>query len=210
MINIKSPGATTSASILSAFAASICCITPVIALIAGSSSVGANLPWLAPARPYLMGLSITVLSFAWYQKLKPAKPNDIDCNCDTKKKSTFLQSKIFLGIVTVFAILMLTFPLYAKIFYPKAKVQAALVVVNDNKQQAKFTLQGMTCEGCEEHVNNELSKVIGVIEYITSYVNKSSLVTFDKSKVDVKAIETAINKTGYTVKSYAVLNEKIK
>ncbi len=208
MINIKSTGATTSASILSAFAASICCITPVIALIAGSSSVGANVSWLEPARPYLIVLSIILLSFAWYQKLKPAKPNDIDCNCDTKKKSTFLQSKLFLGIVTVFAILMLTFPLYAKIFYHKAKVQTTLIV--DDKQQAKFTLQGMTCEGCEEHVNNELSKVNGVIDYKTSYATNSSLVTFDKSKVDVKAIETAINKTGYTVKGYAVLNEKIK
>ncbi len=205
MINIKSPGATTSASILSAFAASICCITPVIALIAGSSSVGANVSWLEPARPYLIGLSITVLSIAWYQKLKPVKENDIDCNCDIKKKSSFLQSKTFLGIVTVAAILMMIFPLYAKIFYPKAKVQAASVVVNANKQQAKFNMQGMTCEGCEEHVNNELSNVKGVIDYKTSYATKSSLVTFDKSKVDVKEIEAVINKTGYTVKNYEIL-----
>ncbi len=124
----------------------------------------------------------------------------MDCNCETTKKASFLQSKTFLSIVTVFAILMMTFPLYAKVFYPKPKVQAATFAVVDNKQQIKVIIQGMTCKGCEEHVNNELSKVNGVLSYKTSYTSRSSVVTFDKSKVDVKTIEAAINKTGYTVK----------
>jgi copper chaperone CopZ len=143
-----------------------------------------------------------VLVFAWYIKLKPAKTNDMDCNCESPKKASFLQSKTFLSIVTVFAALMMAFPLYAKMFYPKSKAQTATVAQVDNKQQAKFIIQGMTCEGCEEHVNNELSKVNGVLAYKTSYVSKNSLVIFDKSKVDVKTIEAAINKTGYKVKSY--------
>lgn len=205
MISIKSTGTFTGTGIFAAIAASLCCITPVIALLAGSSSIASNFSWIEPARPYLIGLSVAVLAFAWYLKLKPAKANDIDCNCETTKKASFLQSKTFLGIVTVFAILMMTFPLYAKVFYPKPKVQAALAVV-DNKQQVKFTIQGMTCEACEEHVNNELSKVNGVLAYKTSYAAGSSLVTFDKSKVDEKTIEAAINKTGYKVKSYDFMN----
>lgn len=206
MISIKSSGTFTSAGILSAVAASLCCITPVVALLTGTTSIAANFSWIEPARPYLIGLSIAVLAFAWYLKLKPAKTNDMDCNCETGKKGSFLESKTFLGIVTVFAILMMAFPLYANVFYPKPKVQAATVAVVDNKQQVKFTIQGMTCSGCESEVNNELSKVSGVIAYKTSYAAKSSLVTFDKSKVDVKTIEAAINQTGYKVKSYDVMN----
>ncbi len=207
MISIKSPNTYTSAGVLSAFAASLCCITPVVAFLAGSSSIAANFSWIEPARPYLIGLSIAVLAFAWYVKLKPIKTTDMDCNCETTKKASFLQTKTFLGIVTVFAILMMTFPLYAKVFYPKPKVQAATIVAVDNKQLVKFTIQGMTCEGCEEHVNNELSKVKGVLAYKTSYASRSSTVTFDKSKVDVKSIEAVINKTGYKVKSYDFMNE---
>ena len=206
MISIKSSGTFTGAGVLTAIAASLCCITPVIALLAGSSSIAANFSWIEPARPYLIGLSIAVLAFAWYLKLKPVKTNDIDCNCETTKKASFLQSKTFLGIVTVFAALMITFPLYAKMFYPKPKVQAPTVAAVDNKQQVKFTIEGMTCEACEEHVNNELSKVSGVLTYNTSYATGSSLVTFDKSKVDAKTIETAINKTGYKAEIYTVLN----
>ncbi len=95
MISLKSSGTFTSAGVLSAIAASLCCITPVVALLAGSSSVAANFSWIEPARPYLMGLSVSVLAFAWYLKLKPAKTNTIDCNCETTKKTSFLQSKTF-------------------------------------------------------------------------------------------------------------------
>lgn len=206
MISVKSPGTLTSAGVLSAIAASLCCITPVIALLAGSSSIAANFSWIEPARPYLIGLSIAVLAVAWYLKLKPTKTNDMDCNCETTKKASFLQSKTFLGIVTVFAILMMTFPLYAKVFSPNTKVQAAILTAVDNKQQIKFIIQGMSCAGCELEVNNEVSKVNGVIAYKTSYADKSSLVTFDKSTVDIKTIEAAINKTGYTVKDYKLIS----
>jgi len=208
MISIKSPGTFTGAGVLSAIAASLCCITPVIALIAGSSSIAANFSWIEPARPYLIGLSIAVLALAWYVKLKPSKTNDMDCNCETTTKTPFLQTKTFLSIVTVFAVLMMTFPLYAKVFYPKPKTQAAAVAVVDNKQQVNFTIQGMTCEGCEEHVNNEVSKVKGVLAYKTSYASRNGLVTFDKSKVDVKSIEAAINRTGYKVTEYKLISEK--
>ena len=208
MISIRSTGTFTGAGILSAIAASLCCITPVIALLAGSSSIAANFAWIEPARPYLIGLSIAVLALAWYLKLKPVKTNNMDCNCETTKKASFLQSKTFLSVVTLFAILMMTFPLYAKVFYPKPQIKAATVATIDNKQQVKFTVQGMTCEGCEEHVNNELSKLNGVLTYKTSYANKSSLVTFDKTKVDIKTIIAAINKTSYTVKEYKLFSEK--
>lgn len=205
---MKSSGTFTGAGILSAFAASLCCITPVIAILAGSSSIATNFSWIEPARPYLIGLSISVLAFAWYQKLNPVKTNDMDCNCDTTKKASFLQTKTFLGIVTMFAIMMMTFPLYAKVFYPKPQIQTTAVPAVDNKQEVMFTIQGMTCTGCEEHVNSELAKVKGILAYKTSYVSKNSLVTFDKSKVDTKTIEAAINKTGYSVKNYKTITAK--
>ncbi len=205
MISVKSFGAFTGAGILSAIAASLCCITPVIALIAGSSSVVANFSWTEPARPYLIGLSAAVLALAWYIKLKPAKATDIDCNCETSPKVSFLQSKTFLVLVTVFAVVMITIPLYAKMFYPTPKVGAAISAVEDNKQQVSFTIKGMTCEACEEHIDLELSKVVGVLSYKTSYAEKNSLVTYDKSKVVVQNLEAAINKTGYQVIQYKLI-----
>ena len=203
MNNTKLPGVAISTGLISAIAASLCCIVPVLALVAGSSSIAANFSWLEPARPYLLSFSIALLAFAWYQNLITDKTNDMDC-CELKKAS-FFQSKTFLAIITVLAALMMAFPLYAKVFYPKPKTVVSNVATVDNKKQVKFTIQGMTCTGCETEVNTELAKVNGVLDYKTSYSGKSSIVSFDHSKTDVTVIAAAINKTGYEVKGYKFL-----
>jgi copper chaperone CopZ len=64
----------------------------------------------------------------------------------------------------------------------------------------------MSCESCEAEVNNEIAKVNGVLTYQTSYATHSSVVSFDKSKVDVKAIDAAISNSGYKVKGYEYVN----
>lgn len=201
----------TEVGVIAAIAASLCCITPVLALLAGASGAASSLSWLEPARPYLIGLAFATLGFAWYRSL--SKKEGAACgpngSCAVEKKS-FLASKTFLTIITVLAIALIAFPCYAKVFYPKAEKQNVVVVVveSNNIQSASFQIKGMTCAGCEEHVNSELSKVAGVIKYKTSYADRSSLVTFDNSKVDINSIATAINKTGYKVKEYKLISEK--
>ena len=105
---------------------------------------------------------------------------------------------MFLGIVTAFAIVMLAFPYYAHIFYPKTEKQV-IVVDKSNVQTVEFTISGMTCASCEEHVNHEVNKLSGIIKSSTSYENGNSIVEFDNSKTNITDIEKAINGTGYSV-----------
>lgn len=46
--------------VLTAIASSLCSITPVLALIAGSSGAASTFSWIEPARPYLIALTILV------------------------------------------------------------------------------------------------------------------------------------------------------
>lgn len=193
---MKSDKKLIGAGLLTAIAASLCCITPVLALVAGTSGLASTFSWLEPARPYFIGLTILVLGFAWYQKLKPKK--QIDCNCETEEKPKSIQSKMFLGIVTAFAIVMLAFPYYAHIFFPKTEKQI-IVVDKSNVQTVEFSISGMTCAGCEEHVNHEVNKLSGIIKSTASYENGNAIVEFDNSKTNIAEIEKAINGTGYTV-----------
>ena len=105
---------------------------------------------------------------------------------------------MFLGFVTAFAIVMLAFPYYSSIFYPKKEKQI-IVVDKSNIQKVKFTISGMTCASCEEHVNHEVNKLSGILKSTTSYENGNAIVEFDNSKTDIAEIETAINGTGYSV-----------
>lgn len=182
--------------LLTAISASLCCITPVLAIIVGTSGLASNFSWLEPFRPYFIGLTILVLGFAWYQKLKPKK--QIDCNCATEEKSKFIRSKVFLAIVTAFALVMITFPYYSSIFYPKTEKQI-IAVDKSNIQKVEFTISGMTCTNCEEHLNHEVNKLIGIISSTTSYDDEKVVVEFDNSKTSVTEIEKAVNSTGYSV-----------
>lgn len=198
MSESKSSKGLLGTGIVAAIAASLCCITPVLALIAGASGAASTFSWLDPARPYLIGITILVLGFAWYQKLKPRSKEEIDCACEDDEKPSFWQSKKFLGIVTVFAGLMLAFPLYADVFYPKQDRQV-IVVDRQNVQTATFSVSGMTCTGCEEHVSHEVNKLDGIVGVKASYENENAIIQFDSSKTSVGEIEKAINSTGYKV-----------
>lgn len=185
-----------SAGLLSAIAASLCCITPVVALLAGSSSIATSFSWIKPARPYFIGVTIAALGFAWYQKLKP-QPVDA-CGCVTEKNSKFIQTKTFLTIVTIFAAAMIAFPYYSKIFFPKNEKQIA-VVNKTNVQIAEFKINGMSCSSCEEEVKHEVYKLTGIVKADVSFEKANAEIKFDNTKTNITEIKNAINLTGYTV-----------
>ena len=184
------------AGLLTAIAASSCCIMPVLALVAGINGFASTFSWLEQFRPYFIGLTILVIGFAWYQKLKPKIQKG--CNCETDNKFKIIQGKTFLVIVTVFSCFMLLFPFYAHIFHQEAEKQ--VIVADDrNVKTFEFSIKGMTCSNCEEHINQEVSKLSGIIKTIASYKNRNAIVEFDNSKTNIVDIEKAINVTGYSV-----------
>lgn len=192
------------AGLFTAVAASLCCITPVLALLGGASGLATSFSWIAPFRPYLIGLTVLVFAFAWYQKLRSQK--QVVCDCEAVNKKLLWQSKLFLGIVTVVASLLISFPYYAKAFYPKPTEIKMVVVDKINIQQAIFKIKGMTCESCTQHVNNEILKVSGIVAFKTSYENANSTIKFDKSKTSIDSVAAAINSTGYKVVSQTLTN----
>lgn len=193
---MKSENKLIGAGLLTAITASLCCITPVLALVAGTSGIASTFSWIEPFRPYLIGLTILVLCFAWYQKLKPQK--EIDCECETEEKPKFIQSKKFLGMITVFAFVMLAFPYYSRIFYANTEKQIVVVNKSDIKT-TEFKINGMTCTGCEEHVNHEVNKLDGIVTSKVSYEKGNAIIEFDKTKTNETEIEKAISSTGYKV-----------
>ena len=182
--------------IITAIAASLCCITPILAIIAGTSGIASTFTWIEPFRPYLIGLTILALGFAWYQKLKREK--DIDCECDTDEKGKFIHSMFFLGIVTLFAVVMLAFPYYSEIFYPSAE-NHSVIVEKSSIKSIEFSISGMTCSSCEEHINYKVNNLNGIVNSKASYEKGNAIIQFDKTKTTKTEIEKAINSTGYKV-----------
>lgn len=197
------------AGLLAALAASLCCITPILALVAGVGGVAATFSWLEPFRPYLIGATVLVLGFAWYQKLKPRTQEEIACACEEDENPSFLQSKAFLGLVTVIAAVLLTFPYYSGAFFPDGKNVTAVAVPAATVANADFYIEGMTCSGCEQSVNHALRQTPGVLKASATYSTGIASVTFDKSKVDPTELAQAITQaTGYKVNRFELTDNQ--
>lgn len=182
------------AGLFAAVVASLCCITPVAAFLAGVGGIASTFSWIEPFRPYLIGITVLLLGFAWYQKLKPKR--NFDCECEDDPP--FWQSKGFLGIVTILAALLLAFPYYSEAFFPNQK-QQVVYVSESQVETVTFDIEGMTCTGCEATVENAVNSTEGVLEAEASYETGKATIKFDKSKTRKDLIAKAINQTGYIV-----------
>ncbi|MEX2336711.1 MAG: mercuric transport protein MerTP [Fulvivirga sp.] len=194
------------ATLVAAFLASLCCITPILAIIAGIGGAASAFSWMDPFRPFLIGLTVLVLGFAWYQKLKPKK-EEIDCACEEDEKKPFLQSKPFLGIVTVVAVLLLSFPYYSNIFFP-VPVKVETVVAEADLQEASLNIKGMTCGGCESSVNYALTSKEGVIEANSDYHSGTARVKYNPAVIGPEALKQVIEKeVGYQVTKVEIVQQ---
>ncbi len=194
-------------SIITALTSSLCCIMPVLAILAGTTGIASTFSWLDPARPYFIGSTTLILSFAWYQKLKPVKQTSsesLDCYCEADSKVPFLKTKTFLTMITILSILLLSFPSYSHLFFQKSDSKAS-ISQTVKSQKIEFAISGMTCTGCEVHVKSEINKLKGISTAQVSYEKGNAIVAFDNKRTNIAEITKAINSTGYKVVNHKKL-----
>jgi len=105
-------------SLLTALSASVCCVTPVLAIMAGTSSLATSFHWIEPFRPYFISASVLVLGFAWFSIVQCKKRDNCDCAPEEKEivllfTNLSMASHYHFGSVYRFSILF-------KILIPKS------------------------------------------------------------------------------------------
>jgi hypothetical protein len=95
-----------------AFAASLCCIGPVLGVLVGAGAAGAMASRLQPLRPFFLVVTIACLGFGFYSVYRPSPAVcDVDGNCDPRATR---RAKTLLWISVVVAALFIAFPWYVK------------------------------------------------------------------------------------------------
>lgn len=188
------------AGILAAFAASLCCITPVLTLIAGLSGAASAFSWLDPFRPFFIGLTILALGFAWHKKLQTEKEVH-SCACDDEPdRKSFTQSKKFLALVTILAVLLLAFPYSQSIFPEEHAAKQGRVMEKADLYKARLEIKGMTCVGCERSVNHVLMSRKGVVEAEANYEEGLVQLSYDSALTSPEVLKAVIeDELGYQV-----------
>lgn len=195
----KSGKVSIKAGLLAAVASSLCCIGPLVAGIAGLSGAASTFSWMEPFRPYLIGITVLTLGFAFYQAYKPKKVEADCCAVDEAPKKKIFQTKGFLWVVTVLAALFLAFPYFNGFFYANASSNSVVVADQTTSHKVTFEVEGMTCTGCQHHIERDLGKTEGVLASDASYDKGTTEVTYDGSKISKEKVIAAINNTGYKV-----------
>lgn len=190
-----------ASSLLAAVASSACCILPAITVVAGVSGFAASLSWLEPARPFLIGLAILSLSYAWFQKIRQMQAeqqNECCGNCATSDRS-FWQSTGWLAGFTVFALLMITFPFYSgTLLYGQGSEAAATEPQNTQETQI-YAVEGMTCSGCEKHIEQEVEQLEGVKAADASHQKGNLTLQCLEEGCPEKQVQEAVQAAGYQV-----------
>lgn len=197
-----------NSAIVTAVLASLCCITPVLAVLGGLSGIATTFSFLEPLRPYFIALTAIILGYAFYKAYKPKKQNDIDCACETdgtENKKNFINSKAFLWMITGISVVLITFPYYSKVLFPNK--DNVVIVQSNNIVKAKLNIEGMTCTGCEESINYALKNEPGVVSATSSYKTGIAYVEYDQTKVKPEQLRKVVEENvGYKVKNIERIN----
>ncbi len=98
-------------SVLTAAAASACCLGPIVLSVVGAGALSATATKLEAVRPYFLGLTVVLLVLGFYHAYRPA--GDI-CRADgTCAPSSKRSARLVLWIATVVVVLLAAFPWYS-------------------------------------------------------------------------------------------------
>lgn len=182
-----------------AIAASLCCVGPLalVTLGVGGAWVG-NLTALEPFRPYLIGLTLLLMGYAFYKIY--AKPRAEACApgsyCANPKSDKI--NKITLWISTVFVIGLLAAPYIAEELAARENAEAQRISeLAVQLNQITLDVPGMNCPSCPLTVQKSLKNLDGVISAKATMEDKKALVIFDPSKVTIDAMIEATTNAGY-------------
>lgn len=63
-----------------------------------------------------------------------------------------------------------------------------------------LAIEGMSCTGCENTIQEAVTKIPGVTAIKASYLDSTAVVSFDPAKTTIKAIGEAVTEAGYVFK----------
>ncbi|MCF6169533.1 MAG: cation transporter [Bacteroidales bacterium] len=77
------------------------------------------------------------------------------------------------------------------------KSEKVIVVKESDIVREKIGVNGMTCVGCEVTLEENISKIKGVVSVKASHTEKEAIIEFDSTKTDINTITETIIESGY-------------
>ncbi len=162
--------------------ASLCCIGPLVIILFGLGSVSFALS-IGQYRPYFLGFGVLFMVFAIVLHLR--KKNCLSAGGLKKEKYFIISTVLSMGVI-YFVALYVAVPAISPGVYGGAGDPGPV----DNPDLRKLTLKidGMTCQGCADTIENALKGMDGIVEAKVSYSTGVGEVTYDPGKIPRETI----------------------
>ena len=185
------------ASVISAIAASLCCVGPIALFLAGATGVAAA-TLFARFRMPLLDVTIILLGCAWYLALRT--PRAQCCGNPAIPRFDRLR-KIVLCVATAFVIVMIAFPLW----FPSFALDAHPVKTPGDARFATLhaRIPSMDCPACAIPIRMKLYQQTGIKSVAVTFKSKEVEVRYDPAQVSSEQIVSNLDETGFKVKSTA-------
>ena len=160
----------------------------------GGAWVG-SLTALEPFRPYLIGLRLLLLGYAFYKiytrpKAEACAPGSY---CANPKSDRINKITLWISTFFVMALLSLPYLVSAISANPSAQTES----ISADYRQVVLDVSGMSCASCPLTVQQSLKNLDGVISAKATLEDKTAQVIFDPSKVTIEVMIAATTNAGY-------------
>jgi mercuric ion transport protein len=198
--------------LISALAASSCCIFPLALFVLGVSGAWiGNFTRLAPYQPYFIAGTLGFLGYGYWLVYRSATrtcadgeacarrlPNRIVKTCLVLATILRARARTRLGRTALSQLVTGEFPmnkLLADVAFAVGIIASPAVMAAD--RTVTLAVSNMYCAACPSIVKSSLEAVPGVAKVAVSYKDKTATVIYDDAKADVSQLTSATTKAGY-------------
>jgi mercuric ion transport protein len=180
-------------AILTALAASSCCIGPLVLAAMGVGGAGATAA-LGAYRPYFLGATAALLLAGFYLTYRKPRATAAECACERPRASR--AGRIALWISTVAVVLVAASPpLLAR--WADARGLDANAATDPRLAHATIAVNGIDCEACASPMRKALARVGGFRDLSIDMSKHTVFVSYEPAPGRLEAYVAAINDLGY-------------
>lgn len=157
-------------SLVAGLLASACCIGPILLGVLGLGSLGFAAA-LAPYRPWFLGLTGVLLALGFHFAYRPQRTRACGPDGQCPAPASRRGQRMALWAVTVLTVGLSTFPQWSSAVQRRAAgdVERPSAANALPVELVTLEVEGMTCAACEQHVEEQLRQVPGVLSAAVSY-----------------------------------------
>ncbi len=180
-------------AVISAIAASVCCVGLLVLLALGVSGAWiGNLTALEPYRPISMMVTLGFLGFAFYRVYRKPKAESCAPGSSCANPRSDRINKAILWVITVLILGLFAFPRVAPHLFASTTPAESAPTTHEI-----LAVKNLTCASCTVTVKKSLTRLDGVKRAQVTLNPPEAVVAFDPARVSIGDLIQATTNAGY-------------